>query len=208
MINPENFSIRCYLGKNPKFQGDKKLITKEGVLVNAAGKRVTLHPRFRGILQYLLNIPDASIEAVGTGLKIGRLVEGKIESTAVFNNTTDKGFTVYALKINPDRLPKNLKFKTEGSPIRGANTKSSRIMINFDENDGNENEIATFIGGLPSRFENGRITTFNSNKEEAAKKKVAKKSKSNGHDVEDIKAKPARSRKKKNNPPEANVAVN
>jgi hypothetical protein len=167
MADLNKVQVPVYTGKNPTYQGKQNLVTKEGLLVNSTRRVSEPNEMLLDLLGALVD-DEMSFEAVGTGLKIGRKVEDRLDSVCVIHNVGGKNFGVYVLKRHPEALPERKDFVTDGEPIKGANSKSSRVTIPFEGN--TATPIATFIKRLPTTFESGRITTFNHGKP----KKVAK----------------------------------
>lgn len=179
-INLREVMVDSYFGRPPKLEGKFPLVNDEGVITTSRKRRQS-HKVLESILQKMLS-NGLFMEAVGTGLKIGRTCKetNDVESLCVLHNFSDKGFEIYVLKRDANTLPK-IEYKADGMPIRGANSKSSRVFVLYEGNEETSKDVANFISSLPGRFENGRITTFNKKTEKMVKKhKVEQK--------EDIKA--------------------
>ena len=151
------------------------MLNDEGLLTGTKSRIPNPNKLLLEVLEELRQA-GAIFECVGTGLKIGIMKEGRKDSVCVIHNVNETSFGVYVLKRPPDALPKH-ELQTDGEPIAGANTKSSRLTIPYEGN--TAKPIADFIGRLPSVFETGRKTTFNDGRAKKAKtdKPKAKKSK-------------------------------
>ena len=152
--NLKNIVVETFLGRSPKFQGKEKLLADDGLL-SATNKRTDSPAGLRDAISMLID-SGMEFETIGCGLKVGRRVDGRLDSVAIFYNVDAENFTIYVIKRPPEDLPK-FGFETDGNPVRGANSKSSRVFVKS----GTAMQIRDFILSLPSVFENGRKTQFN-----------------------------------------------
>lgn len=191
MKSLKKLMVPRFYGKNPQPQGEEPLLNDEGLLTSTKSRAQNPNKLLLEILEELRQA-GAVFECVGTGLKIGIMKEDRKDSVCVIHNVNETSFGVYVLKRPPDALPKHDDVQTDGEPIAGANTKSSRLTIPYEGN--TAKPIADFIGRLPSVFESGRKTTFNdgrpkkvkSDKPKAKKNKEKKAKKNNtAPEVED-----------------------
>lgn len=175
-----------FYGKNPQPQGSEPLLNDNGLLVNTKSRFANPNQL---LLDVLADLHDRGFqfECVGTGLKVGTVDDGRKDSVCLIHNVNEHTFGLYVLKSHPDGLPKRDGMATEGEPIKGANSKSSRITIPYEGN--TAKPICDFVSRLPNVFESGRRTTFNdgrSRKNKADKnievKPRSKKSKSDDDD--------------------------
>lgn len=183
-----------FYGKNPTPQGEEPMFNDEGLLTSTKSRCANPNNLLLEVIDGL-HRAGAVFECVGTGLKVGVENEGRKDSVCVLHNVSDTSFGVYVLKRPPDALPDHDGFETDGAPIAGANTKSSRLTIPFEGN--TAKPIVEFIGRLPSVFESGRKTTFNDGRPKKAKAKTDKPKDDGGP-----KAKKNKGKKDKNKPTE------
>ncbi|MBU1711433.1 MAG: hypothetical protein KKE17_15660 [Proteobacteria bacterium] len=159
--NLNKIMVPVYLGKSPRNLGDMPFVTDDGMLLRA-GDPVVRKPVHKTLNNIMRGFLDAKLdfEVMGCGIKVGKKqADGRIDSMFVMANVTDESFMLYVYKCPPDTL-KPCTFKTDGAPIKGANSKSSRVMAKFDEIDDVSNVVA-WAAELPGVFESGRRTCFN-----------------------------------------------
>jgi hypothetical protein len=191
-----------FYGKNPQPQGEEPMLNDQGLMAGTKSRIANPNPILLDVIDALRQ-EGMVFEAVGTGLKIGRMDDGRKNSVCVMHNVNENGFGLYILKAPPVSLPDRSGIVTDGEPIKGANSHSSRLTVPFDGN--SSEKITNFIKQLPHVFESGRKTTFNDGrvrKEKKAKAEGPKKGKKSKVDAGTTEIAPKA--KAKDNEPKAN----